>query len=69
MHSIVSTLENRLVVVVANETHMTLQAPHPPSAHPSLDPLRFMPSRRNDRRVWFDRTFDATSSGTLVPLT
>ena len=43
--------------LLMTETHITLQAPHPPSAHPNFDPLRFKSSRRNDKRVWFDLTF------------
>ena len=48
---------------------MTVQAPHPPSAHPNLDPVRRISSRRNDKRVWLDRALEAKSRGTRVPLT
>lgn len=58
-----------VVVTVVVETHIILHAPHPPSAHPSLEPFRPISSRRKDRRVWLDLTFVALSSGTLDPLT
>jgi len=67
-NSLQSTTE-QLLNADPEETYITVQAPHPPSAQPSFDPVNSMSSLRNDKRVWFDRALAATSSGTRFPLT
>jgi len=48
---------------------MTVQAPHPPSPHPSFVPVNLRTSLKKDNRVWFGLAFEARSSGTRFPFT
>jgi len=80
-HGVSNTMRRSIKVSTQQSTHlivpvslsffetMTVQAPHPPSAHPNLLPVSLITSLKNERSVWFGLAWAANFSGTRSPLT